>query len=484
MSLGQKIIRGMGSSAASQIGTEVTRVAVMWWLMRQLGPEAFSAWALIFVVTNLAGMFVEFGFGTAIIQQKGAENDRDLVSSVYWIQTGIGLLFLVLLYIGAPSIAAFYHRPDLVPVYQICGINFVVAAQSSIPRALLQKALKFHNMAMVEVSAEIVASFAALVALPLGWLWPMVVWMLVRSLVKSALYWWFSGWVPIFSFSYSSVRPILSFCRNLIGAQIIDYGASNFDRVLLGKLELEGNLLGPYDRAASLTVMPARAIGRMVGRVMMPVVARFQSKKDHGLQLILFVLTCVNAVLVPYVALVMLRSDLIVKLVFGEQWVKMGPFMAVFSVSVFLAGFNAIAVSSLLAFGRADLNLRIGSFGRGVITLGWGLGALGGVFGMAIGRTLGAMVMTVALAWALATATDGTMGRVIWSFRWNVGAFVMTLGLGSVLPVGSSWGGLIGLGLFCGCVAWLISGVGILSELRKVRKILSSHDQEVQNGRA
>lgn len=74
-------------------------------LARVLSPEHYGVLSLMLIFVNLANVFIQNGFNTALIQDKDV-TDEDY-SSVFWITLIISGVLYTIIFLTAPLIAAF-----------------------------------------------------------------------------------------------------------------------------------------------------------------------------------------------------------------------------------------------------------------------------------------------------------------------------------------------------------------------------------------
>src|SRR3990170_3788331 len=86
--LRQKTVSGVGWSAGTQILVQGTRFLIAVVLARILPPADFGLMAMIMVFTGFAGLFIDMGFGSALIQRDRIEERH--CSSVFWLNLVFG----------------------------------------------------------------------------------------------------------------------------------------------------------------------------------------------------------------------------------------------------------------------------------------------------------------------------------------------------------------------------------------------------------
>src|SRR5574344_2573933 len=106
--LKQKVVSGLFWRLLERFGTQAVGFVVSLVLARLLGPKAYGTIALLTIFIAVSGVFVDCGFGTALIQRKDV-TDEDY-NSVFYLSIGISLALYGILFACAPWIADFYSQ--------------------------------------------------------------------------------------------------------------------------------------------------------------------------------------------------------------------------------------------------------------------------------------------------------------------------------------------------------------------------------------
>ena len=93
---------------SSQIITMIIQII----LARILLPQDFGVLAIILVFVNLASIFVQKGFASSLVRKKNT-SEQDY-NTVFVISEGIALLFIIIIFLVAPLIAAFYNNHEII----------------------------------------------------------------------------------------------------------------------------------------------------------------------------------------------------------------------------------------------------------------------------------------------------------------------------------------------------------------------------------
>ena len=90
-------------------------------LARLVSPEDYGVIALILVFIQIATVFIQSGFNTALIQKK--ESDDIDFSSIFYLSLFVALICYVVLFFAAPFIAKFYNQEILTPVIRVISFT-------------------------------------------------------------------------------------------------------------------------------------------------------------------------------------------------------------------------------------------------------------------------------------------------------------------------------------------------------------------------
>src|ERR1700748_2983018 len=111
--LGRLAKRGGAPSVAGAYGNGVIQIVGAIVLARLLGPEDFGLVALVLVLTRFVPFLIDFGVGDATTQRNKIAHRQ--VSTLFWLNSGIGLTVAVGLAVCSPLIAWLYQEPRLQP---------------------------------------------------------------------------------------------------------------------------------------------------------------------------------------------------------------------------------------------------------------------------------------------------------------------------------------------------------------------------------
>jgi len=128
---------------AERCGAQGVSFIVSIVLARLLDPSVYGIISLITVFTTILNVFIDSGFGNALIQKKDAD-DLDF-SSVFYFNIIVCTVLYFLMFVSAPYIAIFYKIPELTAVIRVLSLTLVISGVRNIQGAYVSKHMMFKR---------------------------------------------------------------------------------------------------------------------------------------------------------------------------------------------------------------------------------------------------------------------------------------------------------------------------------------------------
>lgn len=373
-------------------------------LARLLTPAEFGIAALVSFFASLSIVFLQGGLSMALIQRR--DTSRAEESAVFWLNLLASAAFALLLVAVAPAIAQLYGIPILVPLMGLAAAQIVFAALGAVQTALLSRQLRFDLLTKAGIFASLISGAAGIAAALQGaGVWSLVIQLAVLAAMNSLALWVVSPWRPAFAFCMRDLGGLLRFGFALSLSSALDVIYTQGFALIVGKLHGVRDV-GLYNRAQSTQLLPSNVIGSIVGRVAMPV---FAGRSDdggalrRGIRLANGLTMLVN---VPVMTGLILLSDLVIDVLFGDQWPAAAPILSILALAGLVYPLHIINLQTLLAQGRSDLFLRLEIIKK---TVGIGsviVGSLFGLIGLAWSQVAFACIGLAINAWPTKRSLD------------------------------------------------------------------------------
>jgi len=316
---------GTGLQAGLQFAVTIT-------LARLLTPHDFGVVSAAMVVITFTTIFSLIGVGPAIIQHPKL-NDLHIRTG-FLITVLLSFLFMIGMFLMSPLIATFFEIPELTLILKVLSIMFVTKGFAVISESLVQRKLKFKLLAGINIVSYLTYALVGIVLALIGFnYWALVMAQITQSIVKSILLIVTENHSMKFSLHKESAKELLFFGGGYTIARISNHFALQADNLVVGKW-LGANFLGLYNRAYQLMVMPANLFGQVLDKVLFPLMAKVQNKKEPLSQSFRVGITSVAFFTIPVSLFIFIYSKEIVLILFGKRWLDLMPALQILSLGL------------------------------------------------------------------------------------------------------------------------------------------------------
>ncbi len=346
-------------------------------LARLLTPDDFGLIAMVMAVTGFAMMFSSLGLSTATVQK--AEINHGQISTLFWINVGLGIVVAGVVIGLAPAVAWFYKEPRLIPVTMALGAPFVFGGLAVQHRAMLQRNMRFFAMGMVEIVSMAAGVAAAIVASVFGaGYWSLVIMYIAMAVAAAVGNWIAFPWLPGLPKRGVGIKQMLGFGGNITGFNIVNYFARNADNILIGKI-VGAAALGFYSKAYGLLMLPIRQIREPINMVAIPVMSRLQQMPERFCAYYEKLVFAIAFVGMPLICLMAVCANELIFLVLGPQWLPAAPTFQVLAVAAFIQLVSHSWGVVLIALGKSRRYLNLGVLNALVMCVAFLIGIYWGI---------------------------------------------------------------------------------------------------------
>ena len=264
--------RGFNWLGGAAIVAKVTDFATIVAVLVFLTKTQVGIGSLVLAVGMVVEAFDGLGTGDALVQAKDVS--QAALSSLFWF------ILMLAVIVGSAAVAL---SPAIGWLYGVSGVPLYFLALAAkqplvgaavIPLALLNRALAYEKIAMVNVGATFGAALVRLgIAVAGGGAWALVggyfasgVFILAGALMANRF-------VPRWHFAFGEIRALVDFGWRSASANIFEQIFKNIDFLLVGWFYGPA-MLAVYRVAFDVAMEPAMAVGTIVNRAAQPVFAK------------------------------------------------------------------------------------------------------------------------------------------------------------------------------------------------------------------
>lgn len=372
---------GMWNFMTLMIG-QVKNFIVSLILARLLDPTDFGLLGMAMAFAGIVEAFVDFGFGNAIIQRK--EVSQVQLSTVFYINLFMGLLFMTAMFLSSPLIAAFFHEPKLSLIVKVMSMSFVIKALDVIPSALLKRNINFKIPFRIQVTSGIISGIAGIIMAFSGFgVWALVLSQVLGWVIATSMLWIIVRWFPSRIFRWDEVRGLWEYGYKLSLSVFIDQLFSRLKTILIGRF-FTAALLGLLYRAEGLKNLVIQYSFSAFSGVLLPSLSKCQDNLELLRHNTIRLIQVVSFMTFFFSGLMFTCADEIIIILYGQKWVGAVLFLRILSLFAFTETLPNILVAPVLSVGKSGLNLKIEVVKKIIFILVMPIGLIWGIYSFVI----------------------------------------------------------------------------------------------------
>lgn len=351
------IISGLVWKFAERIGAQGVGFIVNIVLARLLCPEDYGLISLITIFLAVSSVFIDSGFGTALIQKKDADNID--FSTVFYFNIAISLILYLLLYIVSPYISKFYNEPILIPIIRVMSLSLIISAINNIQRAYVSKTMQFKLFFYSTLVGTILSGFVgvAMAYMRFG-VWAIVAQQLFNTLVDTIVLWFTVKWRPQLVFSMERLKGLFSFGWKLLASSLLDTLYNNIYGLLIGKI-YNPSLLGLYNRGNQFPNLIVNNINGPIQSVLLPALSEEQNNKERLKAMVRRSIVTSSFIIYPIMIGMAAIAKPMVTILLGEQWLGCVFFLQISCITLAFWPIHTANLQAINAVGRSDIFLKL-----------------------------------------------------------------------------------------------------------------------------
>lgn len=326
-------------------------------LARLLAPEDYGVVGIVMVFINLAAVFINSGFSSALVQKKNAE-DRDF-STMFFCSLACAAVLYLALFLAAPLVAAIYDIPSLKLILRVYALNIPLSVCQSIQLAYISRHMLFRK---TFINSAINAVICGAVGIGLAYagfgVWALVFQAMVGTVANTVVLFFLIPWRPKLEFSRESAKGMLGFGSRVLAAELSATFFAEVRSLVVGAVYSTADL-AYYNKGQQIPHLITNNLSGILGSVMFPAVANFSDDLHQVKMIMRRGLRVLAFVLVPCMFGLASVMEPLVILLFTEKWAQTIPLGQILSIDTCIAIFESYYVQILKAIGRSDVVLKL-----------------------------------------------------------------------------------------------------------------------------
>ncbi|MBQ9207649.1 MAG: lipopolysaccharide biosynthesis protein [Treponema sp.] len=361
-------------------------------LARLVSPSDYGIIALLLVFIQIANVFIQNGFNTALIQKK--ESDDIDFSSVFYFSLLFAAFFYIVLFFVAPVISRFYNQSILTPLLRVLSVTLFFGAINSVQVAYVSKMMQFKRFFFSSMGAVIVSGFVGIILAYNGLgVWALVLQQLTSIFITCAILWITVSWRPKLIFSFVRLKSLFGFGWKLLCSGLLDTVFRNIYNLIIGRI-YSSEQLGVFNRGQQFPQVIATNLDGSIQSVMLPTLSSHNDNLEEVKRITRRSISTSAYVLMPCMFGLAAIAEPLVKLLLTEKWLPCVPFLQLACLSYALYPLHTANLTGINALGRSDIFLKLEIIKKILVVISLFVTIPFGIYAMAIGQVVLGFIST------------------------------------------------------------------------------------------
>lgn len=378
-----KVIVSLFWKLMERVGTQGIQFMVQIVLARLLLPEEYGTIAIITIFISFANVFVQYGFNTALIQKK--EADETDFSSVFYLSLFVAGVFYLVLFFAAPFIAGFYENQALISLLRVLAITLFIGGLNSIQNAVIARKMEFRKLFFSSLGAMLVSGLVGIVMAYNGYgSWALVAQQLSNQMMIAIILWFTVKWRPLLLFSLERLKELFSFGWKLLVSALINMLYMDSQSLIIAKI-YSPTMLGYFNRGQQFPALIVSNINGSIQSVMLPALSLHQENVLRVKEMVRRAIITSSFLIFPMMVGLAVIAEPLVRILLTDKWLPCVPFLQISCATYALYPIHTANLQAINALGRSDIFLKLEVVKNVVGLMILGISLFYGIYAIAVG---------------------------------------------------------------------------------------------------
>jgi O-antigen/teichoic acid export membrane protein len=398
----------------------ISTLVALFVLPGQYGLITFSLPIIQFIA-----LLTDMGLGSAIIRQRDLRAED--AGAALALSFGIASVSVVILLAVALPIESWAAMPGLAPVLSALAIAVGFTISAAVPRAMLERDLRYQHVAVVEGGATLIT--AVLCALLVGWagagILGVIAFHVALQASRALAFLVLTRKCYRIDRQWRRVLPLMGFGGWVLASNVINFAARNAQSLLIGGA-LGAVAVGLYGMAYQVMILPLMAFAWPASGVLLATLSRLRdqtrtAQASSFARPVLALSLLTATITFPLMTWIAIALDYPVHALLHPQWQRALNLVALLAPLGALQALAAYNGAVLIARGHARLQFHVNLVSSIVLLI-------------AFCASLPFGIRAFALAYLVvgSCVAAGQIGAKLWAARITVSAYLRILAVPSL----------------------------------------------------
>jgi O-antigen/teichoic acid export membrane protein len=320
-------------------------------LARLIGVEDFGIASTFALLMAVVQMLSDIGLRALVVQDREGDSPG-FIDAIHGLSVLRGALLAAAVFALADPIAALLGQPGLGWAYRIFAVLPLLRAFAHLDPARQQRAMRFG----LTIKVEFAGLAASIAALPLLWLWlgdfrVMLGLLFVEGLVSTAVAFLLSERPYRLGWSGAVAARALRFGWPVLLGGVLTFAIMQGERLIVAN-QYSATDLGLFSAALTLAMAPTLLVQRVIGSMVLPMLARDQDNERAFLRKAELALETLLASGLGLMLVFVLAGPSALRLIYGAAFATADQLVAILGVTFALRMVRGAAADISMAKGH------------------------------------------------------------------------------------------------------------------------------------
>ena len=305
-------------------------------------------------------MFVDSGFGNALIQKKDAD-DLDF-STVFYFNFVMCIFLYMVMFLTAPIIDTVVYGgnyTNLTAYIRVLSLILVVSGMKNVQQAYVSRTMQFKKFFYATLVGTIVSAVVGIGFAISGFgAWAVIAQYLTNASIDTIMLWFIVKWRPRRVFSFKRLKELFSFGMKLLASSLINVVYRKIRQIIIG-CYYTPEQLAFYNEGDKIPNILVTNINTTIDSVLFPAMSKVQDKTENVKLYTRRAIQVGSYIMWPMMLGLSAIATPLIRLVLTEKWLPCVFYFRIFCIIYGLQPIQTANLNAIKAMGRSDIFLKL-----------------------------------------------------------------------------------------------------------------------------
>lgn len=326
-------------------------------LARLLTPDDYGVIAMILVFINIADVFVQSGFTSALIQKKDA--DQTDFSTIFYCSLLASVVIYLILFFSSPFVGHFYNNESIVLYLRVFSLKIPISVYNSIQHAYVSRHMLFKRFFLSTLVGTILSGIIGIVMAYFGYgAWALITQYISNTVFDTLVLCVTVPWRPSLSFSLRRAKSLMSYGWKILAADLSGTFFGQLRNLIIGRYYTPSDLAF-YSKGQQFPLLVYNNVGVSIMSVLFPAISNVGDDIEKAKRMTRRSMQVITFVLVPMLMALAAIAPPLIRLLLTDKWDDSIPFLQILCLGFSMAVLGIAPFQALKAVGLGNVVLKL-----------------------------------------------------------------------------------------------------------------------------